>query len=81
MPNVLGLEQHHVEVGLNLLQKIRGPQTGIAPAYNRDVGGGVGLKWGFRGAALEVIPPKGRVGRLSGVGMRMRRFHHRMLQA
>ena len=76
MSNVLGLDQHHVEVGLNLLQKIRGPESGIATAHNRDVGGGVDLKWGLRGVALEAIPPQGRAGRLLGVRIRRRCFHH-----
>ena len=52
MPNVLGLDQHDVEVRLKLLQKIPGPETGLAPAHDRDVRGGVGLKWGFRGVAF-----------------------------
>ena len=67
MSNVFALDQHHVEVGLKLLQKISRPESGIASAHDRDVRGGVGLKWGLRGVALKAVPPQGRTGRLLGV--------------
>ena len=58
MPDVLGFDQRNVEVGLNLLQKIGGPESGIAPAYDRDVSGGVRLKGGCDFGTLEAIPPQ-----------------------
>ncbi len=81
MADVLGFDQHHVEFGLNLLQKIRGPQAGIAAAHDRNVGTGVGLKRRRGAIALEPIPPQGGAGCLLGVRLRCRRCHHRILQS
>ena len=81
MPDMLGLDQHYFEVSLNLLQKIRDPASGFLPAHDRNVGGGVCLKRGCRGVMLAAISPQGRAGRLLGVRMRRRRFHHRMVHS
>lgn len=51
MPDVLGFDQRNVEIGLNLLQKVGGPQSRVAPAYDRDVSGGVRFKGGGATAA------------------------------
>ena len=62
MSDLLGLDQHNLCAGLNLLKKIRGPEPGIATAHDRDVRNRVGLKWRLCGVALEVIPPQGGAG-------------------
>ena len=52
MSDLLGLDQHNFEAGLNLLKKIRGPEPGIATAHDRDVRSSVGLKRRLCGVAL-----------------------------
>ena len=68
VPDVRDLDGHYVEVSLNLLRKIRDPDYGTTPAHDRNVGGGVCLKWGLRGVTLEAIPLQGRAGRLWASG-------------
>ena len=58
MPDVLGFDQRNVEIWLNLLQKIGAPGPRVAPAYDRDVSGGVRLKGGRDCVTLEAIPPQ-----------------------